>query len=199
MSRRIRRSPDASRNAALDAAHAILVEHGPAAVTLQAVAAASGTTHGNLTHHFGSVGGLHAALIRRVADALARRATEAAPALRRGDIPAEDIVDMVFAAIGQGGIGRLIGWLAANGRTGSLAPIHTAIGQAVHILRADEPPGSDAETEGAGPIVLGLMAHALTASLVGVELEAAVGMREGGLRRLASDQLRRLRAAGRTL
>ncbi|MFK5036981.1 TetR family transcriptional regulator, partial [Klebsiella pneumoniae] len=42
---RKRLSPEESREAALDAARALLVEHGPQAVTLKAVAARIGRTH----------------------------------------------------------------------------------------------------------------------------------------------------------
>ncbi|WP_448889270.1 TetR family transcriptional regulator, partial [Enterobacter hormaechei] len=51
---RKRLSPQESRIAALDAARALLIEAGPQAVTLKAVAARIGRTHANLLHHFGS-------------------------------------------------------------------------------------------------------------------------------------------------
>ena len=52
---RRRLSPEASRQAALEAARELLIETGPQAVTLKAVAARVGRTHANLLHHFGSV------------------------------------------------------------------------------------------------------------------------------------------------
>src|SRR5437868_6232783 len=64
---RRRLSPEASREAALDAARALLVEGGPQAVTLKAVAARIGRTHANVLHHFGSAEGLQRALIERMA------------------------------------------------------------------------------------------------------------------------------------
>ena len=54
---RERLSPEESRAAALEAARRLLIEHGPQAVTLKAVAAAIGKTHANLLHHFGSAAG----------------------------------------------------------------------------------------------------------------------------------------------
>ena len=51
---RRRLSPEESREAALDAARALLVESGPQAVTLKAVAGRIGRTHSNLLHHLGS-------------------------------------------------------------------------------------------------------------------------------------------------
>ena len=46
----------------------LLIEHGPQAVTLKAVAAAIGKTHANLLHHFGSAAGLQSALARSISD-----------------------------------------------------------------------------------------------------------------------------------
>jgi AcrR family transcriptional regulator len=48
----------ASREAALEAAKTLLIEAGPQAVTLKAVAARIDRTHANLLHHFGSAAGL---------------------------------------------------------------------------------------------------------------------------------------------
>ena len=63
-----RLSPEESRSAALEAARQILVETGPAAVTLKAVAARIDRTHANLLHHFGSAAGLQKALAAYLAD-----------------------------------------------------------------------------------------------------------------------------------
>ena len=63
-----RLSPEESRAAALDAARQILIESGPQAVTLKAVAARIDRTHANLLHHFGSAAGLHQALIESMAE-----------------------------------------------------------------------------------------------------------------------------------
>jgi AcrR family transcriptional regulator len=53
--------------AALEAARALLIEQGPQAVTLKAVAARIGRTHANLLHHFGSPPGLQKALAEHLA------------------------------------------------------------------------------------------------------------------------------------
>ena len=57
-----RLSPEESRFVALQAAREILIETGPAAVTLKAVAGRIDRTHANLLHHFGSAAGLQKAL-----------------------------------------------------------------------------------------------------------------------------------------
>ena len=66
---RKRLTPEESRSAAIEAARRILLEHGPQAVTLKAVAAEVGRTHANLLHHFGSAAGLQGELARSIADA----------------------------------------------------------------------------------------------------------------------------------
>src|SRR3546814_9519811 len=69
-------TPQESRDAALEAARALLLESGPQAVTLKAVAARIGRTHANLLHHFGSAAGLQKALIERMAGAITSRSEE---------------------------------------------------------------------------------------------------------------------------
>ena len=67
MTSRKRLSPEESRNSALEAARALLIETGPQSVTLKAVAARIGRTHANLLHHFGSASGLQKALAEHLA------------------------------------------------------------------------------------------------------------------------------------
>ncbi|MGB7405139.1 MAG: helix-turn-helix domain-containing protein, partial [Pacificimonas sp.] len=57
--RKGRRPAEEVRADAIAAARKLLIAEGPEAVTLKAVAKALGMTHGNITHHFGSIGGLH--------------------------------------------------------------------------------------------------------------------------------------------
>jgi AcrR family transcriptional regulator len=193
-SRRVRRAPERSRQLALDAAHKLLITAGPTAVTLKSVAKATGMTHGNITHHFGSVTALHAALISRMAEELSTQANEAVMRLRLGEIDAPDVVDLVFAAFVDTGCGRLIGWLSATGEQEALSPVFDALSRSVQTYREGEPSGAVSAERGAGPIALELLSHALTASLIGERLESATAMPAGSLRSLAVAQLSRLRA-----
>ena len=72
--KRRRRTPDEARREALVAARRLLIEAGPTAITLKAVADEIGVTHANLIHHFGSAAGLQSALmgsmVRDLTDAL---------------------------------------------------------------------------------------------------------------------------------
>ena len=65
---RRRLTPDESRAAAIAAARELLLEAGPQAVTLKAVADEIGRTHANVLHHFGSAAGLQAELARSIAE-----------------------------------------------------------------------------------------------------------------------------------
>ncbi len=108
-----RLSPEESRAAALEAARDLLLEAGPQAVTLKAVAAEIGKSHANLLHHFGSAAGLQAALAGHISDRsppqIAARST--APAHSEAD-PSE-IVDRTFDAFDKErrrGACRLASW-----------------------------------------------------------------------------------------
>ena len=59
---RRRLKPDESRAAAIAAARDLLLEAGPQAVTLKAVADRIGRTHANVLHHFGSAASLQSEL-----------------------------------------------------------------------------------------------------------------------------------------
>ena len=74
---RKRLNSEESRSVALEAARQLLLEQGPQAVTLKAVAAKVGKTHANLLHHFGSAAGLQAELALSIADRVTGSIAEA--------------------------------------------------------------------------------------------------------------------------
>ncbi len=94
MSTRKRLSPEESRIAALEAARGLLIEAGPQAVTLKAVAARIGRTHANLLHHFGSASGLQKALAGHLAATICATIREAVIASRSGIGCPRDVVDL---------------------------------------------------------------------------------------------------------
>ena len=134
---RRRLSPEASREAALEAARALLVESGPQAVTLKAVAARIGRTHANLLHHYGSANGLQKALIESMAARIVHTIRDAVRRSRAAHDPAE-VVDLVFDAFGRNGAGALAGWMILTGNRDALDPILTAIHDLVEDLSKDE-------------------------------------------------------------
>src|SRR3546814_11795009 len=112
---RRRMTPQESRDAALEAARALLLESGPQAVTLKAVAARIGRTHANLLHHFGSAAGLQKALIERMAGAITSTIREAALRARAVDQNPREVVDLPFDAFATGRAGALDSRLILSG------------------------------------------------------------------------------------
>lgn len=191
---RRRRSPEAVREAAVASARRLLIAHGPEALTLPLVARDLGMTHGNLTHHFGSIAALHRALIDAMAQRIAAVVEAAAPGFRSGAVPAGAVVAAVFSAFDKEGAGRLVAWLAATGRMEGLEPFFAAVARSVATLREAEPAGVDWEAQGAGIIAAGLLTSALGAALIGAPLQAAAGLAPGTLAGLAAEAMERLRA-----
>ena len=135
MSIRKRLSHEESRQAALEAARALLIDEGPQAVTLKAVAARIGRTHANLLHHFGSAAGLQKALAEHQAVSICAKIEAAIVARRAGTGTEREVVDLVFDAFGKEGGGALASWMLLSGNEDALDPIFTAIRDLVeHLL-----------------------------------------------------------------
>ena len=127
MSIRKRLSQDESRSVALEAARLLLIETGPQAVTLKAVAARVGRTHANLLHHFGSALGLQKALARHMASTICATIAKAVVASHTGMGSPREIVDLTFDAFGCEGGGALASWMLLSGNEDALDPILDAI------------------------------------------------------------------------
>ena len=180
---RRRLSPEASRDAALEAARALLVEAGPQAVTLKAVAARIGRTHANLLHHFGSADGLQKALIERMAARIVGLIRDAVRRSREIKDPAE-LVDLVFDAFGRNGAGALASWMILNGNQDALDPILTAIHDLVEDLSRDERPDIPIKDE-----TLQLVLAALGDALLGAPMARALGLPRDRARVIARQML----------
>ena len=132
-----RLSPEESRSAALEAARHILIEMGPAAVTLKAVAGRIDRTHANLLHHFGSAAGLQKALAAYQAETvcatIGKKMAESPP----GERNVREIVDLAFDAFNEGGAGALATWMAATGNEDALDPIVDAIHKLIDGMSPD--------------------------------------------------------------
>ena len=184
---RRRLSPEESREAALDAARALLVEEGPQAVTLKAVAGRIGRTHANLLHHFGSAGGLQKALIASMAERIVGTIKDAVIRSREVQDPAE-VVDLTFDAFGRGGAGALASWMILSGDEDALDPILTAIHDLVEELAAEvharDLPDAPIHDE-----TLQLVLMALGDALLGAPMARALGLPRGRARELARAML----------
>jgi AcrR family transcriptional regulator len=134
MSIRKRLSQEESRTVALEAARALLIELGPQAVTLKAVASRIGRTHANLLHHFGSAAGLQKALAGHLAITICATIEDAVLASRAGEGSPREVVDLTFDAFDKEGGGALATWMLMNGNEDALDPLVEAIHDLVDDL-----------------------------------------------------------------
>ena len=127
MPTRKRLTQEESRSAALDAARALLIELGPQAVTLKAVAARISRTHANLLHHFGSASGLQKALASHLAANISGKIADAVFASRTGEGSSRQVVELIFDAFDKEGAGALASWMLLTGNEDALDPIIEAV------------------------------------------------------------------------
>ena len=181
---RKRLNSEESRSAALEAARELLLEEGPQAVTLKAVAAKVGRTHANLLHHFGSAAGLQAELARSIAERVTGSIAEAVARARAGEADAREVVDGTFDAFGQEGAGALAAWMILSGNRDALNPILDSIRGLVAQLRVGH------EETQVGETTLWLVLAALGDSLLGASIAEALSMERDTARQLAAERLR---------
>lgn len=179
-----RLSPEQSRSAAIDAARAVLLEVGPQAVTLKAVAARIGRTHANLIHHFGSAAGLQAALAEHIAGRVTASIADAVQRARAGDADAREVVDRTFDAFDREGAGALAAWMIVSGDREALDPILQSIRTLVAELSVGRDERHVAET------TLWLVLAALGDSLLGAPIAAALALPADRARELAAERIR---------
>jgi AcrR family transcriptional regulator len=180
---RERLSPEESRAAALEAARALLLEAGPQAVTLKAVAARIGKTHANLLHHFGSAAGLQAQLARLIAEHVTAAIGGAVERARQGEADPREIVDRTFDAFDHEGAGALAAWMILSGNRDALDPVLDAIHGLVDQLRQGHEDRPVPET------TLWLVLAALGDSLLGAAMADALGLPRDKARDLAARHL----------
>ena len=181
---RERLSQQESRLAAIDAARRLLIDEGPQAVTLKAVAARIGKTHANLLHHFGSAAGLQAELARAIAVQVTASIGEAVELARRGESDAREIVDRTFDAFDKGGAGALAAWMILSGNKDALNPILGAIRALVDQLSVEHEDHKVPES------TLSLVLAALGDSLLGGPIALALGLPREASREIAAEGLR---------
>jgi len=181
--RRERLAPQESRAAALEAARRLLIEHGPQAITLKAVAAEIGKTHANLLHHFGSAAGLQSALAASISDRVCAGIAEAVVKSRQGEVDPIEIVDRTFDAFGKEGAGALAAWMILSGNRDALNPVLDAIHSLVDQL------GEGHQDRPVHEMTLWLVLAAIGDSLLGGPMADALGLTREKARELARSQL----------
>src|SRR5687768_12605541 len=180
---RKRLSPDESRAAALEAARDLLIEAGPQAVTLKAVAARIGRTHANLLHHFGSAAELQKALAGYLATAVCATIADAVRANRAGLGSPREVVDLTFDAFDREGAGALASWMLLSGNEDALDPILASIHDLVEELH-------DTGSGTMRQLTLNLVLLALGDALLGQQLATSLGLPRRTARDTAEVMLR---------
>jgi AcrR family transcriptional regulator len=188
MNTRKRLTPEESRGTALAAARALLIETGPQAVTLKAVAARIGRTHANLLHHFGSASGLQKALAEHLARSVCETIIDAVRASRAGLGSAREVVDLAFDAFDREGAGALTSWMLLTGNEDALDPIISTIHDLVDEIAPDEAShGPEAGRIHRDTMTLVLMA--LGDALIGGALAKSLGLPRDTARERAAAML----------
>jgi AcrR family transcriptional regulator len=184
-----RLSPEASRSAALEAARILLIETGPQAVTLKAVATRIGRTHANLLHHFGSASGLQRDLAEYLTKAICVSIGEEVDRVRAGKTTPRQLADLIFDSFDRDGAGALASWMLLSGNEDALDPIV----EAIHALVDDIALGGHANTE-LHKLTLQLVLMALGDAMMGGPLSASLGLERSAGREIAGKLLEQLYA-----
>lgn len=180
---RERLTQEESRSVALEAARTLLIEDGPQAVTLKAVAARIGKTHANLLHHFGSAAGLQSELARHISGRVTAGIEQAVVRARAGEADPREIVDRTFDAFDREGGGALAAWMILSGNRDALNPILESIHELVDHL------GQGLEDRPVHETTLWLVLAAIGDSLLGEPMARALGLPREKARELARRQL----------
>lgn len=191
--RRRRRTPIELRAEAIEAARSLLLNGGPASVTLQGVAAQLGVAHGNITHHFGSAGSLQAALADDLLAEVIAAVELVIEGLRAGRATERNVVDSVFDAFDQTGAGRLIAWLAAQ-RSPNLDSLYDRVRKLTVVVKRDDTATVGYSHQETKEIVCDILLSALGASLMQDGLVAALGLTGSSLRSRLADGIMQRRA-----
>jgi AcrR family transcriptional regulator len=180
---RERLSPEESRSLALEAARTLLIEDGPQAVTLKAVASRIGKTHANLLHHFGSAAGLQSELARLISNRVTGEIARVVERERKGEADPREIVDRTFDAFDKEGAGALAAWMILSGDREALNPVLEAIHNLVDQI------GAGHEDRPVHDHTLGLVLMALGDSLLGGPMAKALDLPRDRAREIATQLL----------
>lgn len=187
----MRREAGAARDNILNAAEKLLVGQGPLALKLTEVATAAGVANASVLHHFGSIDGLHAALMERmvsqlIADVLAIADEES----KRAD-QQEAVFQALFDVFETRGAARLAAWLELTGEWRRMTHIRDAVRMVV-LKRASF---GDVTPKQAEDLVLISVTLAMGAGLFGHALAELVGKSPSHTRKVATEMLRSFHAA----
>lgn len=170
--------------AALEAARGLLIEAGPQAITLKAVAGRIGRTHANLLHHFGSASGLQRDLAEYLTKAVCRKIAEAVARMQGGEMTPRQLADLIFDSFDKEGAGALASWMLLSGNEDALTPIV----EAIHNLVDEIAEEGHANTE-LHELTLELVLLSLGDALLGGPLSDSLSLPREAAREIAGRRL----------
>jgi AcrR family transcriptional regulator len=183
---RVRRAPEAARDNILAAAEKLLVEQGPLALKLADVAIASSVANASVLHHFGSIDGLHAALMERMTSQLIAQVLAISANADNRALKHEAVVQALFDVFETRGAARLAAWLELSGEWRRLMHVRDAVREVITRRAAF----GDINARQAQDLVLISVTLAMGAGLFGHALAELIGKPPGTTRKLAADVLR---------
>ncbi|RJF89289.1 TetR/AcrR family transcriptional regulator [Oleomonas cavernae] len=161
------------RAEALEIGRRLLLAGGPSAVTLKSVGAEMGMTHANLIHHFGSAVAFQAQIQYAIVKELVSSVTGMLERFAAGTAGIGEIVDEVFDAYTNGGLGALITWWAITKPEERDPELEQAMVNLVAVL--EQAVGGTAAGKRARAMVWLVCMVALGNSLVGPTLNENIG------------------------
>lgn len=189
----MRREAGAARDNILNAAEKLLLEEGPLALKLADVASAAGVANSSVLHHFGSIDGLHAALMERMVAQLIADVLAIADESGARDDKQEAVFQALFDVFEDRGAARLAAWLELTGEWRRMKHVREAVREVV-VRRASF---GDVTAKQAEDLVLISVTLAMGVGLFGPSLAELMGRPEGRTRKTAAEVLRVFHASQR--
>lgn len=190
---RVRREAGAARDNILNAAEKLLLEEGPLALKLADVASTAGVANASVLHHFGSIDGLHAALMERMVAQLIADVLAIADESGARDDKQEAVFQALFDVFENRGAARLAAWLELTGEWRRMTHVREAVRE-VAVRRASF---GDVTAKQAEDLVLISVTLAMGVGLFGPSLAELMGRPEGRTRKTAAEVLRVFHASQR--
>ncbi len=182
----MRRAPEAARDNILAAAEKLLISQGPLALKLADVATTAGVANASVLHHFGSIDGLHAALMERMTGQLIAQVLAIGANADDRELKHEAVVQALFDVFETRGAARLAAWLELSGEWRRLMHVRDAVREVIRRRAAF----GDVTPKQAEDLVLISVTLAMGAGLFGHALAELIGKPPGRTRKLAADVLR---------
>lgn len=175
------------REEALIAARRLLLDGGPAAVTLANVGHEIGMSHANVLHHFGSAAGLQSALMGSMIRDLTNALDNVVELLKTDAAAPRTIADRVFDAFDQGGAGQLAAWIILSGDVEHLEPVRDAVHGLVEAIVGQS--SDDGAPDRVRAAVLMMAVSAFGDALIGRHVRGMLGQSDDTMRDLIARML----------